>query len=148
MDCLIDIDEIRKILPHRHPFLFIDKVIELNKEEKTAICIKEITSDEYFLSGHFPGNPIFPGVLIVECMAQAGIILYHSIFPYNASNIPDFYLGRIESSFRQPVMPGDTLRVEIKAERIISTNGIIIAKARVGNTLHAKATIVIGVRRK
>src|SRR3990172_488964 len=108
---MIDIREIQSILPHRYPFLLIDRIIELEPKKK-IVAIKNVTINEPFFQGHFPGNPIMPGVLIVEAMAQAaGILGVRSA----AGPSKGVYFMSIESAkFRKPVIPGDQIRFEIK----------------------------------
>ena len=107
----IDVRGIMDCLPHRYPFLLVDRVLEMKKSE-SIVCIKNVTVNEPFFQGHFPGNPIMPGVLIVEAMAQAAGIL-----GYKSSETPakGVYFMSIESAkFRRPVVPGDQLRFDIK----------------------------------
>jgi 3-hydroxyacyl-[acyl-carrier-protein] dehydratase len=106
----MDIKEIQKFLPHRYPFLLVDRVIEMEPGVK-AVGIKNVTVNEEFFQGHFPGQPIMPGVLIIEAMAQvAGLLAFHS----GATPKKSVYFMSIEKAkFRKPVVPGDQLRLEI-----------------------------------
>jgi 3-hydroxyacyl-[acyl-carrier-protein] dehydratase len=106
---------IQEILPHRHPFLLVDKVVEL--EARTRIlAVKQVTINEPFFAGHFPGAPVMPGVLQIEALAQAGAILVLQEFEDRSSKIPFF--STIEyAKFRRPVVPGDTLMLEVIALR-------------------------------
>ncbi|MBI5188654.1 MAG: 3-hydroxyacyl-ACP dehydratase FabZ [Nitrospirae bacterium] len=108
---MMDIKEIQKLLPHRYPFLLVDRIIEMEPSIK-AVGIKNVTVNEGFFQGHFPGHPIMPGVLIIEAMAQvAGILAFCS----GASEGNSVYFMSIEKAkFRKPVVPGDQLRLEIK----------------------------------
>jgi len=109
---LLDIEKIQGILPHRYPFLLVDRVLELTKGE-SLVAIKNVTINESFFQGHFPQLKIMPGVLIVEALAQAGgILVYHSLEdPENKLLV----LSKIENTrFRRPVVPGDQLRLEVK----------------------------------
>ena len=107
---MIDINGIQKLLPHRYPFLMVDRIIELEPNAK-AVGIKNVTVNEPFFQGHFPGNPIMPGVLIVEAMAQiAGVLAFGSGVQGNAV----FFMSIEKAKFRKPVVPGDQLRMEIK----------------------------------
>lgn len=126
-----DIQEIYNILPQRFPFIMIDKIIEL-EPQKRIVAIKNVSINENFFVGHFPGNPIMPGVLIIEAMAQAAIIL----FCYNKdSDIKNtktnYYLGAVKVRFLEPVIPGDILEIIITPVKIISNAAIVKATAKV-----------------
>jgi 3-hydroxyacyl-[acyl-carrier-protein] dehydratase len=107
---MMDIKEIHKFLPHRYPFLLVDRILEINPGEK-ATGIKNVTCNEEFFQGHFPGNPIMPGVLIIEALAQvAGLLAFRS----GASAGKSVYFMSIErAKFRKPVVPGDQLKLEV-----------------------------------
>lgn len=106
---MIDIKEIQNILPHRYPFLLVDRIIELEPGKK-AVGIKNVTVNEPFFVGHFPGNPIMPGVLIIEAMAQvAGIMAFKS----GVEGDTVYFMSIEKAKFRKPVIPGDQLRLEI-----------------------------------
>jgi len=107
----LDINEIQKFLPHRYPFLLIDKVVEMERY-KRIVAIKNVSINESFFQGHFPGKPIMPGVLILESMAQAGGLLLLQEIPDRDSKL--LYLASMNDvKFRRPVLPGDQLRVEV-----------------------------------
>jgi beta-hydroxyacyl-ACP dehydratase FabZ len=106
------IEEIMKVLPHRYPFLLIDRILEI-EDGKRVVGIKNVTINEPFFQGHFPGDPIMPGVLIVEAMAQAGGMLLVNMVENAAQK--SIYFGSIsEIKFRRPVRPGDQLRLELE----------------------------------
>ena len=113
---VLDTTEIQQILPHRYPFLLVDRIIEL--EPRTRIVgIKQVTINEEFFAGHFPGAPVMPGVLQIEALAQVGAILALREFDDRDSKIP-FFTGIESARFRRPVVPGDTLRLEVTALRV------------------------------
>jgi len=113
---MITIDEILTMLPHAYPFLLVDRIIEI-EPGKRAVGIKNVTYNEPFFPGHFPGRPIMPGVLIVEAMAQtAGVLVFKSI-PEENRKKPVFFLGMDNVKFRKPVVPGDQLRLELEITR-------------------------------
>lgn len=106
---MIDIREIQGLLPHRYPFLLVDRIVELVPNEK-AVGIKNVTVNEPFFQGHFPGNPIMPGVLMVEAMAQVSGVL---AFKSGVTGSAVYFLTIEKARFRKPVVPGDQLRMEV-----------------------------------
>ncbi len=113
---ILDSVGIKKILPHRYPFLLVDKIIEL-EPRVSIVGIKQVTINEPFFAGHFPEAPVMPGVLQIEALAQVGAILALREFEDRDSKIP-FFTGIENARFRRPVVPGDTLRLEVVALRI------------------------------
>jgi 3-hydroxyacyl-[acyl-carrier-protein] dehydratase len=110
---MIDIKEIMNILPHAYPFLLVDRIIEM-EPGKRIVGIKNVTYNEPFFPGHFPGHPIMPGVLIVEAMAQtAGVLVFKSM-PKEDEEKRVYFLGIDNVRFRKPVIPGDQLRLELE----------------------------------
>lgn len=107
---------IQEILPHRYPFLLVDKIIELEPRVR-IVGIKQVTANEPFFQGHFPGAPVMPGVLQIEALAQVGAILALREFEDRDDKIP-YFSGIENAKFRRPVVPGDTLRLEVTALRI------------------------------
>jgi beta-hydroxyacyl-ACP dehydratase FabZ len=108
----LDISEIMAILPHRYPFVLIDRILELVPDER-IIALKNVTINEPFFQGHFPGKPIMPGVLIVEAMAQAGGVLAFSSLPEDMKGTLVYFLGMDKVKFRRPVLPGDQLVMDV-----------------------------------
>ena len=135
----IDIGGLQKLLPHRYPFLMVDRIINIDGDN-SAIGIKNVTCNEPHFQGHFPGNPVMPGVLIIEGMAQtAGAICIAS----RGSGRPEIvYFMSIESAkFRKPVVPGDTLEYHVRKIRNRTNIWKFSAEAMVGDTKVAEATI-------
>jgi len=133
-----DIIDVMKLLPHRYPFLLVDKIISM--DESTVVGIKNVTINEPFFQGHFPGAPVMPGVLIIESMAQVGgFLLLHSI-EHPEEKLA--YFGKIdEVRFRKPVKPGDVLRHEVKRVRIGKKYCVMEAKTFVEDTLVAEGKL-------
>jgi 3-hydroxyacyl-[acyl-carrier-protein] dehydratase len=135
----IDIDRILQLLPHRYPFLMIDKIIEVDSDD-SAIGIKNVSVNEPIFQGHFPGNPVFPGVLIIEGMAQtAGAI---AIAADETKGRHIVYMVTVDKcKFRKPARPGDVIEYHIRKIRRRSAMGWYEARAMVGSTLIAEAEV-------
>jgi beta-hydroxyacyl-ACP dehydratase FabZ len=112
----IRIDEILKILPHRYPFLLVDRILEL-EAGKRVVGIKNVTFNEEFFQGHFPGKPVMPGVLQLEAMAQAGALLAYEGAPFDPSQKVIYLMSFDAVKFRRPVVPGDRLDLHVRIER-------------------------------
>jgi 3-hydroxyacyl-[acyl-carrier-protein] dehydratase len=145
---VLDSRAIQAILPHRYPFLLVDKIIELAPKMR-IVGVKQVTANEYFFQGHFPGAPVMPGVLQIAAMAQVGAILALREFADRAGKIP-FFSGIERARFRRPVVPGDTLTLEVIALRIGSKVQKMRGIARVDRQITAEAEImcIIGDREK
>jgi len=139
----MDIQHILSILPHRYPFLLIDRILELVRK-KRIVALKNVTINEPFFAGHFPNNPIMPGVLTVEAMAQAGAVLLLSEFPNRDQKLV-FFTGVEKARFRKPVVPGDQLRIEVDVLAWRSIAGRMQGKVFVEGKLVAEAIISCAV---
>jgi beta-hydroxyacyl-ACP dehydratase FabZ len=140
----LDGEEIKRILPHRYPFLLVDRIISL-EPGKRIVGLKNITINEPFFQGHFPGRPIMPGVLIVEALAQVGGILALLSTPEQLGNPAIFLLGLDKVRFRKPVVPGDQLVLELQALRGGKKFWKMQGKAFVNETLVAEAELMAAV---
>jgi 3-hydroxyacyl-[acyl-carrier-protein] dehydratase len=136
---ILDVNEIRRILPHRYPMLLVDRIIELEPER--IVGIKNVTGNEPFFSGHFPDFPVMPGVLIVEAMAQtAGVLVLKSIEDRESKLV---LLVSIEyAKFRKPVVPGDQLRMELQMLKRKASVAKMSGRATVDGVLVAEAEVM------
>ena len=137
---VLTIEAILEILPHRHPFLLVDRVIEI-EPLKRIVGIKSVTFNEHFFQGHFPGQPVMPGVLIVEALAQVAAILVLREVPDRAKRLVLFG-GIDECRFRRPVVPGDQLRLEAEVVQIRSRAARMRCTASVDGQVVAEATLL------
>ena len=135
---ILNVKESSKILPHRYPFLLVDRIVYLNLEENVIIGQKNLTVNELFFQGHFPDVPIMPGVLILEALAQTGGILVHQK-GYNEKIA--VLLSVNNAKFRRPVVPGDVLMLHASGIHISSKGGRVLAKATVNDQLAVEAEI-------
>jgi len=135
----LDIDAIREILPHRYPFLLVDRIEELENER--VVGIKNVTVNEPFFAGHFPDYPVMPGVLIIEAMAQVAGVLVLSGIPDRKNKLV-LLAGVDGAKFRKPVRPGDQLRMEMKVLRSRATTAKVSGTATVDGAVVAEAEIL------
>ncbi|MGB9197453.1 MAG: 3-hydroxyacyl-ACP dehydratase FabZ [Terriglobales bacterium] len=135
----MEINDILKILPHRYPFLLIDRVLELERM-KRIVALKNVTITEPFFQGHFPDKPIMPGVLIVEAIAQAGGLLLLTEVP-NRDEMLMVFTGIEKARFRRPVVPGDQLRIEVEVRAWRRTAARLEGKAYVDGKVAAESTV-------
>jgi beta-hydroxyacyl-ACP dehydratase FabZ len=135
----LDIQEISALLPHRYPMLMVDRIVEMTGE--SVVGIKNVTANEPHFTGHFPGMPIMPGVLIIEAMAQVAGILVGSVAPHTRGKV--MFLASVEEAkFRKPVVPGDQLRIEMKMLRLKYTVAKMQGVATVDGQVVAEATLM------
>ena len=113
METTHSIEKILQLLPHRYPFILVDRVLEIIPKEK-IVALKNVTMNEQFFQGHFPGKPIMPGVLIIEAMAQTGGILVMESLPPEKQGQPVFFMSMDKVKFRKPVVPGDQIIFEVR----------------------------------
>jgi beta-hydroxyacyl-ACP dehydratase FabZ len=140
---LLDIRGIMKSIPHRYPFLLVDRVLELEPGRR-LVAIKNVTMNESFFQGHFPGAPVMPGVLIVEAMAQAGAVLLLHDMPDRASKLV-YFTGIDGARFRRTVVPGDQVRFELDVLKRRTNACKMRGRATVEGQLAAEAVILSGL---
>jgi UDP-N-acetylglucosamine acyltransferase len=141
----LDIKEILKIIPHRYPFLLIDKIVEL-EEGKRAVAIKNVTMNEPFFQGHFPDHPIMPGVLIVEALAQVGVVM--ALRTPGTEGKLVYFAGIDDVRFRRPVVPGDQLRLEVETVWVRGALGKMKGKATVEGEVAAEGEFMFSLAEK
>ena len=140
----VDVNRIQQLLPHRYPFLLVDRVIEL-EPNKRILAVKNVTINEPFFQGHFPGHPVMPGVLVLEALAQAGGLLTQLSASADAAAKEDklFYLVKIDNArFSRMVVPGDRLELEVKLKRMIRNMAMYECSASVDGKQVASADIL------
>jgi beta-hydroxyacyl-ACP dehydratase FabZ len=136
---VIDIRGIMGILPHRYPFLLVDRILEI-EEGRRVVGVKNVTFNEPFFQGHFPGNPIMPGVLILEAMAQVGAVLMLRAVPDRDRKLV-YFAGIDRARFRRPVTPGDQVRFEVQVLKVRARSARLRGEAYVGGALVAEAEL-------
>ena len=140
---IYDITGIMKLLPHRYPFLLVDRIVEL-EPDKRVVGLKNVTINEQFFQGHFPGMPVMPGVLIIESMAQvAGVMIYREIADPKSKLI--YFTGIESARFRRPVVPGDQLRIEMELLNRRTNFGKLQGRATVEGKLAAEAIVTFAM---
>ncbi len=140
---IYSITEIMKFLPHRYPFLLVDRIVEL-EPDKRIVGLKNVTINEQFFQGHFPGAPVMPGVLILEVMAQVGGVLLYRDMPDRETKLI-YFTGVENAKFRRPVVPGDQLRVEVQVVNRRSNFGKMQGRATVDGKLAADAVVLFAI---
>jgi beta-hydroxyacyl-ACP dehydratase FabZ len=136
----LEIREIMERIPHRYPFLLVDRVIELVPQRR-IVAVKNVTMNEPIFQGHFPDAPVMPGVLVIEAMAQAGAVLLFSDIPDRASKLV-YFTGIDQARFRRPVVPGDQIRLTVEVMKLRSRSCKMKGVADVGGELVAEAEIM------
>ncbi|MTI80564.1 MAG: 3-hydroxyacyl-ACP dehydratase FabZ [Firmicutes bacterium] len=142
---MFDVKQIQEILPHRYPFLLVDRITEM-EPGKRAVGIKNVTVNEPFFQGHFPGYPVMPGVLIIEAMAQVGAVALLSM-PEYAGKLA-LFAGIDGARFRQQVVPGDQLKIEVEVTKLRGKIGKSTAKAYVEDKVVAQGELMFGIGEK
>lgn len=138
MNKILETEDIQKLIPQRYPFLMIDRVIEASPEK--VVAIKNVSITEQFFVGHFPDQKVMPGVLMIEAMAQTGIVLYKQKF----SNDKVLFLVSVKSRFYHSVIPGDQLRITVEPVKMMSKMGIFKAVTTIEDKKVAEAEIAFG----
>jgi beta-hydroxyacyl-ACP dehydratase FabZ len=141
METVFDIKSIIDHLPHRYPFLLVDRVLEFEKS-KRIVALKNVTINEPFFQGHFPGTPIMPGVLIVEALGQAGGVLVSQSLPPERQGELIFFMGFDKVRFRKPVTPGDQLLLELEMLKLRTKVVKMAGIAKVDGTIVAEAQLM------
>ena len=138
----IDVCQIQELLPHRYPFLLVDRVLELDVEAKRILAQKNVSINEPFFQGHFPGRPIMPGVLIIEALAQAGGVMTQLTLGRDAQS-KLFYMVKVENArFNKQVVPGDVLMLDVQMKRLIRNMGWYYGEAKVNGEVVASAEVM------
>lgn len=143
----LDINRIAELLPHRYPFLLIDRVLELEVGRRVK-ALKNVTVNEPFFNGHFPGKPVMPGVLMIEALAQAAAVLAYTSQPKDPSGRPQIvYLAGVDDArFKRIVIPGDQLILEVTTSRIVRNIGKFACRATVDGQLAVEATLIAALQ--
>lgn len=138
----IDVCQIQELLPHRYPFLLVDRVLELDIEAKRILAQKNVSINEPFFQGHFPGRPIMPGVLIIEALAQAGGVMTQLTLGRDSQS-KLFYMVKVENArFNKQVVPGDVLMLDVQMKRLIRNMGWYYGEAKVNGEVVASAEVM------
>ena len=143
----VTVEQIQQLLPHRYPFLLVDRVVEIVPDQ-SVVTLKNVTINEPFFNGHFPGHPVMPGVLIVEAMAQsAGLLTQLSARMKGHSASSLFYLAKVDNArFNAPVVPGDQLRMEVRLKRLLRSMGLFEARTLVDGKEVASCELMCAAR--
>lgn len=143
----MDIYELQEYLPHDYPFMFIDRVLDIDEETMTLVALKNVTANEPFFPGHFPGHPVMPGVILLEAMAQASAILFFKTQGKKPSEEAIFYYAGVDNArFKQPVQPGDQLRFTVKLSRQMKSLWKFETAAHVDGNLCVSADLMLAYK--
>jgi 3-hydroxyacyl-[acyl-carrier-protein] dehydratase len=142
---IMEIQEIMQYLPHRYPFLLVDRVLSLDPG-KSIVALKNVTINEPFFNGHFPQRPVMPGVLIIEALAQAAGILSFKTLGVKPGRSLIYFAGIDNARFKKPVGPGDQLLLEATLVRVVRSIGKFVTVAKVGDTIVAEAEVMAATR--
>jgi len=140
---MMDVEQIQEILPHRYPFLFVDRILEVDPG-KRIVGVKNVTVNEPFFQGHFPGKPVMPGVLIIEAMAQVGGVLLLSEIEDRSEKLV-YFMGIDDARFRRPIVPGDQIRFELEVLKRRSSTCKLKGVALVDDQVAAEATVLSAI---
>ncbi len=138
----VEVNTIQTLIPHRYPFLLVDRIIDLDIEAKRIVGVKNVTFNEPFFQGHFPTQPIMPGVLIIEALAQAGGVLTQLSLGRDAQS-KLFYMVKVDNArFSRQVVPGDVLELHVQIKRVIRNMAVYYGEAKVGGEIAACAEVL------
>ena len=138
----VDVRTIQSLIPHRYPFLLVDRIVDVDIEAKRIVGVKNVTFNEPFFQGHFPGAPIMPGVLIIEALAQAGGVLTQLSLGRDAQS-KLFYMVKVDNArFNRQVVPGDVLELHVQIKRVIRNMAVYYGEAKVGGEIVACAEVL------
>ena len=142
----VDVERIQAMLPHRYPFLLVDRVLDFTANKKLT-ALKNVSINEPFFQGHFPGHPVMPGVLIIEALAQASGLLVFLSAQQQKSSQPMYYLVKVDDAkFSQLVVPGDQLILEVELKRMLRKMGLFVCRALVDGKKVAEAELLCAER--
>lgn len=139
------VEDIKKLIPHRYPMLMVDRILSIDTEEGHIVGLKNVSTNEPFFEGHFPREPIMPGVMIVEAMAQTSAVLVNSINKTTSDDSLFYFMSIEKAKFRHPVVPGDSVKLTIKKERQKASIWVFTGEATVGDTKVAQAEFMAKV---
>jgi 3-hydroxyacyl-[acyl-carrier-protein] dehydratase len=134
-----DVRRVMQLLPHRYPFLMVDRIVDMDRDE-SAVGIKSVSVNEPFFQGHFPRMPVMPGVLVIEAMAQTAAVLVVATLGAGSEGKLVYFMSVENAKFRKPVMPGDRLEIHVRKDRHRGNVWKFAAQAKVGDQLKAEAT--------